>query len=164
MLNFDQIDPDFNVTCWFLRPLNDLEVNLIQLWLYLHPPFWRFRQIWSLLGIFSGKIPRNPYPVTKQFFPGYQVYLSQVTSFIAPPGYYVGILPVFGNPWRFPKRSRQKSWRTKFPEMEVDIFIDLKKNGWAFNNNTGREKTEGEKGGEKTQNSTKFKFFSFFGP
>ena len=31
MLNFDQIDPDFNVTCRFLRSLNDLEVNLIQL-------------------------------------------------------------------------------------------------------------------------------------
>ena len=37
MRNFDQNDPDFNVTCWFLRPLNDLEVNRIQLGeIYIH--------------------------------------------------------------------------------------------------------------------------------
>lgn len=107
MLNFDQIDPDFNVTCWFLRSLNHFEVNLIQLGeIYIHHSgdFDKF----DPLGIFSGKIPRNSYQVTKQFFPGYQVYLSQVTSFIAPPRVLRRHSPRVRKPVAFPKTFEAK--------------------------------------------------------
>ena len=30
-MNFDEIDPEFDITCRFLRPLNDLEMILMQL-------------------------------------------------------------------------------------------------------------------------------------